>query len=826
MQVSEHNSAKVGTRPGATLTTYLGVFTIAMATLMLEVLLTRIASVIAWYHLAFFVISLGMLGMTAGAVAVFVAPQFFTQDQVPKRIAQSALGFAVSIPLCVGMAMSEPLMPVVDLMTFLGLLTTGAALAVPFILGGVTLTLALTRSGLPANWVYGVDLVGAASGCAAIIFVLNVVDAPSAAIFAAAIAAASAGLFAWAGGLSLLRPSLATAALLLFATCNAYVHPSPFRPLWVKGVQERPEWLAGLAWNTYSRVTIDHEVINPPMFWAKGQKTPDEVLKPIAQRFIRIDGAAGTSMAKLGKSLQAHSYLEWDISGFAHHLRPKGPAAVIGVGGGRDVLAALRAGHQPVLGVELNELIIRLHRGPYREFSGLTGVQGVHLVVDEARSYMARSREHFEVLTMSLIDTWASTGAGAYSLSENGLYTREAWNIFLNRLTPDGIFTVSRWYVVKSPGETARMLALAMETLFERGVKEPIKHIILLQNEQVATLLLSRSPFSDKDIDIAQEQAAMRGFNMLVTPRRLPAHPLLNALARQPTRQALWDWTSNQALDLTPPTDARPFFFNMLKPSTWLRSRKSIDDMDLPALGNLQATQTLVYATVVSVILTLLTVIWPIRHKRQKLDAFNRTHILSAGGYFALIGLGFMFVEMGLLSRLNVFLGHPTLALSVLLSGLIFFTGIGSMVSGRIKLDHEKLAKLYPLLPTALVAIAGVVIDPVMAAFQASDTAVRVTVSVVLIAPVALGLGLGFPMGLRLVERLEERLGMGADPDLSHSPLGPWLWGINGACSVCASGLALGTTMVWGIPVTLFIGCACYLLLLPCTHLLHRAGQP
>jgi len=206
------------------------------------------------------------------------------------------------------------------------------------------------------------------------------------------------------------------------------------------------------------------------------------------------------------------------------------------------------------------------------------------------------------------------------------------------------------------------------------------------------------------------------------------------------------------------------------------------------------------------------------------LDKFSRTQINATSVYFALIGIGFMFVEMGLLSRLNVFLGHPTLALSVLLSGLIFFTGVGSMLSGRIHLDNPRLARLFPLLPTFLVALAGVAIDPIMAAFQASETASRVMVSVALIAPVALGLGLGFPMGLRLVERLEERLGMGADPDLSHSPLGPWLWGINGAFSVCASGLALGTTMVWGIPTTLLIGCVCYLLLLPCTYLLYREG--
>lgn len=824
MSVSQNSSAAGAAPSGRPFATYVGVFTIAMATLMLEILLTRIASVIAWYHLAFFVISLGMLGMTAGAVLVFVAPERFAGPLVAKRTAQAAMGFAFSIPICVGMAMALPLMPVTDLMSFLGLLVTGAVLSLPFILGGVTLTLALTRAGLPANWVYGVDLVGAAVGCVAIIPVLDIFDAPSAAIVSAAVAALAAAAFARAADLPMRKPLLTTGGLFLFALVNAAAYPAPFRPAWVKGQPDPLQDYSALAWNTYSRVTIDHERLEPPMFWARGRHTPEEMLAPLPQRFIRIDGAAGTSMAKMADSPAEHRYLEWDISGFAHRLRPVGPAAVIGVGGGRDVLAALESGHSPVLGVELNGLILQLHRGPFREFSGIADVPGVRLVQDEARSYMARSRERFKVLTMSLIDTWASTGAGAYSLSENGLYTREAWNTFLDRLTDDGIFTVSRWYVVNSPGETARMLALAMETLFSRGVDRPLQHIILVQNDQVATLLLSPSPFGAADVDKAQEEAAKRGFNMLVTPRRLPAHPFLNTLARQGSRAALWSWTSNQGLDLTPPTDARPFFFNMLKPGTWLMDSNSVHRMDLPTLGNLQATQTLLYATLVSLLLTVITVIWPIRRKRESLSAFSRPQLLSASGYFALIGLGFMFVEMGMLSRLNVFLGHPTLALAVLLAGLIFFTGVGSMLSGAIQLDQPNLARFYPLLPTALVAAAGLAMEPTMAAFQAHTTDARVLVSVALVAPVALALGLGFPMGLRLVERMETHLGMTHDRD-GHSPLGPWLWGINGACGVCASGLALGTSMVWGIPTTLMIGGACYLLLIPCTMLLHRAGS-
>ncbi|MDD9969697.1 MAG: hypothetical protein OXR73_25860 [Myxococcales bacterium] len=819
------------------LLTYAGVFLVAMSTLMLEVLLTRITSVIAWYHLAFFVISLGMLGMTAGAVLVFTVPALFSPETLARRLTQSALGYGLSVPICVGLAMATPMANVIDLMTFLGLLGSGAILAVPFILGGVTLTLALTRAGLPPNWVYGVDLCGAACGCVAIIALLSDMDAPSAAIAAGAIGCAGAACFAFAdqarqaqswgrarGRRAALMGALALAAL---SAVNSAQSHRPFRPAWVKSFLEHPGWFAVCEWNSYSRVTVDHETFTPPAFWAKGSNTPEPLLVPRRQRVIRIDGAAATVMTELGGNPRDHAYLEWDISGFAHRLRPVGAAAVIGVGGGRDVLASLQAGHRPVLGVELNQLIIDLHHGPFRALSGLAEVPGVQLVADEARSYFARTRDRYRVLTMSLIDTWASTGAGAYSLSENGLYTREAWNVFLDRLTDDGVFTVSRWYVANSPGETARILALAMETLFTRGVDKPRRHIIMVQNEQVSTLLLGREPFSAADIDTAQREAGAKGFNMLVTPRRLPAHPMLKALAEIEDRDALWKWTASQALDLTPPTDSRPFFFSMLKPSTWLDDRADVDAMDLPQLGNLQATQTLLYATLVSLLLTLVTIVLPISLRRTSLRPYGRRTTWAACSYFALIGLGFMYVEMGMLSQLNVFLGHPTLALSVLLSGIIFFTGTGSMLSGRLRVDHVHTVRLYPLAPAALVLLAGQAMTPVMGAFAAEDTPVRIVVSVGLLAPPALAMGLCFPMGLRLLERLEaqvrRRLAADGSATSEDIALGPWMWGINGAFGVCASGLALGTSMVWGIGTTLMVGTICYAALPITTTLLDRA---
>ncbi len=416
--------------------TYLGIFSIALATLMLEILLTRITSVIAWYHLAFFVISLAMLGMTAGAVAVFLLPGVFSDEKVPERMAQMALAFAATTPIAVGLAMSIPLMPIEGLMDFFGLLTYGGALAIPFGLGGIALTLALTRAGLPASTAYGVDLVGAAVGCALVIPLLDWVDAPSAALFASALAAVAAACFALAqrsaaGKRRSVIAVLLALTLVWFGSKNAAAGQeeqgmSPLRPAWVKGGRENPKRFAFVGWNTYSRVTVEELTKGPPFMWAPTRHMPEELREPVPQRTIRIDGAAATMMFEHADELERHAHIDWDITSFAHRMRPTGPAAVIGVGGGRDMIVAARAGHETVVGIELNDLIARLHTEIFEDYSRLTRIPGVELISDEARSRLSQETRRFSVITMSLIDTWATTGAGSYSLSENGLYTVEA----------------------------------------------------------------------------------------------------------------------------------------------------------------------------------------------------------------------------------------------------------------------------------------------------------------------------------------------------------------------------------------------------------------
>jgi hypothetical protein len=216
-------------------------------------------------------------------------------------------------------------------------------------------------------------------------------------------------------------------------------------------------------------------------------------------------------------------------------------------------------------------------------------------------------------------------------------------------------------------------------------------------------------------------------------------------------------------------------------------------------------------------LLTLATVFVPMFMRRRDLKGLPRLDGTAALGYFALIGFGFMLVEIGLLSRLSVYLGHPILALAVLLGAIIFFSGIGALLSERVPIERRMVARIYPLVPAVLVLLSSLAGETMLSATAAATTPGRVMTSLALVAPPALGLGLCFPLGLRLVERMEHALG--------RAPaLAPWLWGVNGAAGVCASGLALAISMVWGIPVTLFTGATCYVVLAFAANRIARTG--
>jgi hypothetical protein len=802
---------------------YVGLFLITACTLMLQIVQTRILSIVAWYHLAFFAISMAMFGITAGAVWLYLRRDRFTVATLSYDLAHYGMAFAISIALSLMVQMTLAPLVVPSLSAIWTWIEIALCIAIPFYFSGIVVSLALTRSPFPIGRVYGMDLLGAASGCLGALALLNITDGPSAIFWIATIAAVGAVFFGDSAGVApsprpwldaiFKQRAMLMAILALLAVLNGQTYYG-FQPLVAKGQFEDGNSHILRQWNTFSRVAVYPEVTGKPAVWGPSPLFESR-WTPITQRWLNIDGAAGTVAYRFTGDFTDFQFLKYDVTNLAYNLPDRQKVAVIGVGGGRDILSAAFFGSKDITGVEINPIFVRLLRNApgFSDFTNVDKLDGVKFAIDEGRSWFARSDAMFDLIQMSLVDTWAATGAGAFSLSENGLYTVEAWKIILRRLTPTGVFTVSRWYNQDDTDETGRTLSLAMAALQELGVADPERHIFLAASGGVATLLVSRQAFTAADIAALDGAVQQYQFRELVNPATPPQSATLRAIVSAQGRGALEDFTSHQAYDLTPPTDDRPFFFNQLplsKPIAALSLARILIGSGLASgvrAGNALATVTLLILFVISLALVLVTIVIPLQPATKEV---GKRLVFGGTGYFMLIGIGFMMVEMGLLQRMSVFLGHPVYSLSVSLFALILSAGVGSMMSDHLNLASRRSFLIWSVATSLYIFSLRYWLPPALLAFDSAALPIRAAVCVSIIAPAGLLMGVAFPLGMRLISKVDRR------------PT-PWFWGINGAASVLASVLAVATSIALGISTTLAVGAACYLLLFPMAAVLFPA---
>ena len=424
-------------------------------------------------------------------------------------------------------------------------------IATPFFFSGVAVSLALTRSPFPIGRVYAADLGGASLGCLVALLLLELTDGPSAILWAGALAALAAVLFRAAGPIEahagkgrgglLARPGLILAALAAVALANGATRHG-IQPMVVKDVVERRnEKLLFEKWNHFSRVIAVRETTEPtfPVFWGASPVTPRDLA--VEQIGLNIDGGAATAMHRWNGDPATLDFLSYDLTSLAYFLKHSGRAAVIGVGGGRDLQTAWRFGFRDVTGVEINPIFIELltRRAPFKEFAGLASLPGVRFEVDDARSWFTRTQERFDLLQMSMVDTWAATSAGAFILSENGLYTFEGWKTFIDRLAPDGVFTVSRWHRRGAVDETGRMMSLAVAALLESGVPDPSRHLFLASCGTISTLVLTRAPLGAGDLETLHRAVRDRQYEVVLSPDETPASELLGRIVKSRLRAEL-----------------------------------------------------------------------------------------------------------------------------------------------------------------------------------------------------------------------------------------------------------------------------------------------
>jgi spermidine synthase len=743
---------------------------------LLEVALTRIFSTLMFYHFAFLTIAVALLGLGTSGVWVYVSKRF-PAHTVRADMASASLRFAATTILALVYVLGNPITTQVAIgagpqftsTTLFQLALLCAVTMLPFFYAGLVVTLAITHFPSCVDRIYVWDLCGAGLAAVVVGLAISALGAPALVVLIALLGCCAAVLLVPVRRHSLTALGL---ALLLLAALTTRLFSIPS----TKSV--RQERVVFDRWNTFSHVTVE----------TIGSEKYD----------IRIDSAARTPIAHV-RDASSNQWMT-DISALGYTVHPGGAksALVIGPGGGIDVARALASGVRHVSAVDVNALIASdIMRGEFEAASGgLYKDPRVSVVVSEGRSFIRRSDQRFQIIQLSMVDTWAATASGAFALTENALYTLEAFQDYRAHLTDDGILAVTRWWNFLSGPESRRMTVLAAGALEAEGIEpsQTRRHLYLAAHDAFATLLVKKTPFGRAELARLDEWCERLGHKIIFSPT-VDNDPELVKMIEAGA------WSAQVAAaadDLRPPTDDRSFFFYFVKPGHLLQSALANPYVTNPAAWLIGALSA------VLVVMASVLVVLPLTTRRlRKLNVANvERHSMRRAmglGYFATIGMAFMVIEIALMQRLSLLLGHPAYALVVVLFAILIGTAGGARLSALFTARPERGTAAGAALVAGLAVLAGVLLADVVRSLVGLSLPVRAAVSVVIVSVFGLGMGLMMPLGMRLLTR--------QDPDMI-----PWAWGINGGMSVIGTVGATILAINCGFGITFYVGALLYIM--------------
>ena len=771
----------------------------SFAALLLELALTRLFSVVLFYHYAFLAISVALLGLGAGGVFAHLQRARLRRWPVRLLAARISIVWCSVTLVALEVILRVPVELQFDSSNFRRLTLLYLCAAVPFFLTGLLLSAVFARHAGQVSRLYGADLCGGALACLATVPLLNYLGGPNTIIFSAAVMAIAAAV--WAGDK---RGRVVDIALAV--GFGVLIIVNSFHPIldiiYAKGKYRDPSWVEYARWNAISRIEVDRHY--------DGSK------------WIVIDADASTAI--MNADPQHWNEMGWAATllnsapAMSNVLRPHGQFAIIGPGGGVDVLRALAAGSSKVTAIEINPIIVNnIMRGRYADYSRhLYQLPRVDVHVSDGRSFIRNSRDRYDVIQMTLVDTWASTAAGAFALSENNLYTVEAFKEYFRHLKPDGMIAITRWEF-KQPREALRVVSVAMEALHQLGVANPARHFILVSdgalNEDGRPVLVlgKRSEFT------AEEEAAARKHvesHSNLVAQYFPSQPGTNEFSRLIASNDPFAFAQQYKFNVAPDTDDAPFFFFTVKLGQMLSG--DVDEgMDWKVnLGVVVLGMVLLLSVVAVAGFLILPLLLSTRGQSARVLPLT---------YFIAIGLGYILVEIAFIQRFVLFLGHPTYALTVVVFLMLLSSGIGSLTSRRW-ITHTKLVR-FPLLAVGgAILLFAFVLPSFLPSLVGLPFAAKLLVSAVLLVPLGFGMGMPFPVGLRALAGAPAA-GLPAAESSSENSI-EWAWAMNAAASVLGSVLAIAIGIRFGLRLTLLCGAAAYILAAMLLRLLNSGSRP
>jgi hypothetical protein len=806
-------------------------FLTSASVLAYEILLMRLLSIGLWYHFAYMVISLALLGFGAAGSLLFL-----TFEKMKRNTDQWLVVFtgvtAVAFPLAFSLSQKvglDPLQLIWQKSEWAKMMLTYLLMAIPFFLAGGIVGMILTAAGEGAHLMYASDLLGAGTGALAIIPALYL--GPPWTLLPLL------GCLVLLGGAAccyrIRNPAKGISWLVISAVLMGIVyvalppvprihHTKPLpMTLAFPDAKVEAERMGPLGMIQVVGSSLIREV--PGLSLNFGLRESGVAAQLPEQKAIFSDADLLGPITRFRGNLDELRYLDFTPMALPYHMRHPAKVLVIGAGGGSDVLLGLREGASRIVALETNQQIADLLLGPFARFSGYVYSRPeVQLEVREARQFLHSTKEQYDLIHLSFPGAFSSSAGGLLSATENYLYTTEAFELYLSRLSKTGLLAVSCWLKLP-PRDSLRVFSTALRALQNQGVSsKPEEHLFFIRSWKTSTILVSKTPFAQEEIKRGIGFCEKRSFDLvyyagmkaeLANRYDIQDQPYDYLGARALSSSEAGSFMKRYVFDVGPTTDDRPYFSHFFRWHKAVQLFQLLRREWLPLIdmGYIFIIATLIQALLASGILILVPLLGVKWVKRSEtLPGVGK--ILGILVYFGSIGLAFMFLELALLPKYTLLLSHPIYAAAVVLSSLLCFAGLGSMSVKRFQ------ERGMHFLWIAVAVVCTWVLADALVGHRLFMRAIswplggRVALAISTVSVLAFFLGWPFPSGLRMAAK-------------RFPGLVPWAWGINGCASVTGAVLAKCLSVSIGFRVLMLAACMLYLMAGVIFQLLLREGR-
>jgi len=787
---------------------YIGVFLISVATLALEISLTRVFSVAQWYHFAFMVISIGLFGFGASGSFLAIFASLLKKD-THKLLTLFSLLFSLACILSFLLTNQIPFDPfrlAWDPMQILYILVYYLLLCIPFFFSGICIALVFTKMPEKISKLYFFNLAGSAAGCLAVIYLFLIFDGPGIIIFVSFLGALAALFFSLNisknyykiykiykiyNFFTITAITIITILLIILILQPTFfeIKMSPYKSLEVMLKYPKSELLF-TEWNSFSRIDVFN---SSGVRYAPGLSLEYHDLIP-EQLGLTVDGDNLNALTYYDGNLAAINFTEFLPSSLAYKLGKNQEVAIVQAGGGLDVLIALHNNAQSIDVAEINPIIVDLIKNKYRNFTGnLYRNEKVDLYTYEGRNFIRKSDKEYDVIVLSMAGSTEASSTGVYALSENYIYTTEAFEDCYNHLSQNGVLSVTR-YLLPPPREDIRIISLGVEALENQGV-DPKNHIIVIRSLQTITMLVKKGEFTSEEIKKIKDFCRENKFDLVYVPGIIEGEANIYNKFLEPyyyrmVQDILFnksEFYNNYLFDVSPVTDDRPFFFHFFKWNKLPDTYKSMGGKWQPFVeGSYLVPVIFVQALILSFIFIFLPVY---SFKKLKEKIYGKYRMLV---YFLCLGIGYMFIEIVLIQKFILFLGNPTYSIAIVLFSLLLCSGIGSFFSEKFN-----LRKVIIILGI-LTIIYLIILPYLFHMFLGYGLLARGAISLFIIAPIGFLMGMPFPCGIRIANNINKNLI-------------PWAFCANSCASVLGSIMAVIIALSFGFSVVFIFAGIVYL---------------